>query len=283
MLGAPPGPLAYSNLLQSRWSGREMSLRSSTSTGRENVVVSYVELRSLVRQEPLASLALLVTFAVFMARAVIGGRPPDWARVAVTAPIHGVVTASATTVPPSRSYVCVCRTKPERTSSSLIEPPWASATVTLRLAPLASDAAAVFVLGHRGDLVGHRILLGDRLDDDLVEPVVDRVGVGLAGQVPLDRHAGHGVTVLGGRHPALQTGALGPPVDDVDLAAGLGGDRLDARTVVRLGRSLGAVGTLDHSVDAVGDLQRLEGDRRQREFLLAIARRALDRLKPEGR
>ncbi len=146
------------------------------------------------------------------------------------------------------------------------------------------DAAAVLVVGDDAGLAGDHVLLGDRLDDDLVEPVVDRVGEGLVGQVPLDRHAAHRVGVRGGGHGALDAGALRGLVDDVDAATGLGGDLLDARPVERGGGGLGAVGTLDRSVDPVGDLLRQpEGHGRDIKLGPGVGRAALDGLQPQRR
>ncbi len=139
-----------------------------------------------------------------------------------------------------------------------------------------SLAVAVFVAGDLADgRAADQVLLGDRLDDGLVEPVVHRVRGGLAGQVPLDRYAGQGVAVLGRRHAAFESGALPSPVDDVDPSTGLGSDLLEAWAHEEL--ALPHPALQFDAVDAVGHHVVLERDRRQVvDRRLPVAGNALD-------
>ncbi len=75
----------------------------------------------------------------------------------------------------------------------------------LRIVAVPGGLGTVGVVGgldHGG--AGDRVLFGHLGDQVLLEPVMDRIGRGLAGEVPLDRHAGQLVVVLGGRHLLVQ-------------------------------------------------------------------------------
>ncbi len=150
----------------------------------------------------------------------------------------------------------------------------------LRVGPLGvvavpGRAAVVGVggfLGHRG--AGDGVLLGDAGDQVLVEPVVHRVRRGRAGQVPVDGHAGHRVAVLGGRHAVVDPRALRGGVVHQDLAAGLGGDLLDARALEgRLSR--------DQAVDPVVEFTGGEGHGGELGLGLPVGAGVLDGGQPQ--